>query len=132
MSRQGQILEICCDKETVKMSMKLQENTAEKFALMFAQDLVAGKYDAAHQMLTVDLRSQVSPKVLRDQYESMIEYWDGEPASSTDATVISTLPEGEITVYVAIFNDCNGEAVTTVVIEVDGHLLIREIEWGRP
>jgi hypothetical protein len=112
--------------------MKLQEDTAEKFALMFAQDLVAGKYEVAHQMLTVDLRSQVSPEALKDQYKSMIEYWDGEPATSTEATAISTLPEGEITVYVAIFNDCNGEAVTTVVIEVDGHLLIREIEWGRP
>jgi hypothetical protein len=120
------------NKEVVKMSMKLQEDSAEKFALMFAQDLVAGKYDAAYQMLTADLRLQVSPQALKEQYESMIEYWDGDPASSTEATVISTLPEGEITVYVAIFNDCNGEAVTPIVIEVDGYLLIREIEWGRP
>jgi hypothetical protein len=120
------------NKEVVKMSMKLQEDSAGKFALMFAQDLVAGKYDAAHQMLTADLRSRVSPQALKEQYESMIEYWDGDPASSTEATVISTLPEGEITVYVAIFNDCNGEAVTPIVIEVDGYLLIREIEWGRP
>jgi hypothetical protein len=120
------------NKEVVKMSMKLQEDSAEKFALMFAQDLVAGKYDAAYQMLTADLRLQVSPQALKEQYESMIEYWDGDPASSTEATVISILPEGEITVYVAIFNDCNGEAVTPIVIEVDGYLLIREIEWGRP
>ncbi len=114
------------------MSMKLQENSAEKFALLFAQDLVAGKYETAHQMLTVDLRSQVSPEELKEKYESMIEYWDGQPASCTDANVISTLPEGEITVYVAIFNDCNGEAVVVVVIEVDDQLLIKEIEWGRP
>jgi hypothetical protein len=35
-------------------------------------------------------------------------------------------------VYVGIEGDDFIEAVTVVVADVDGALLIREVEWGRP
>jgi hypothetical protein len=53
--------------------------------------------------------------------------------SSSVTTVRSTIgPRSNRRAYVSIIGDDFVEAVAVVVSDVEGELLIRRIEWGRP
>lgn len=74
---------------------------------------------------------------LREQYEQMIRHYWGNPATEVEVIdVMAFWPSkqpGDIGwAYVAISGEGFSEAVTVVVSRVNGSLLIRDIEWGRP
>ena len=114
--------------------MKPHAQIAERFA----RALVAGEFDAAHQFLDRDQKERVSASDLKANFESMVDYG---PAYGpiTDVEVMETMEEwpamrkGDIGwAYVAISGSHYSEAVTVIIVEEDGSLRIRSIEWGRP
>jgi hypothetical protein len=117
---------------SIKVGETGDEDTRHgKVALKFAQALVAGEYRLAHGLLAEVLRLQLTPRDLQELFEEMIEYWNGELPNYIEVNIVD-YSEEEVQVYVPICMDGNGEAVTVIVTEIDGQLLIREIDWGRP
>ena len=110
-----------------------------KTAVRFATALVDYAFDKAHALLSPTLKTQLSPKDLQVRMESMWSgYAQGRPTRihfDNEATM-ETWPgkmQGDVGwVYVSIVGDGFVEAVTVIVTDFDGQLLIRKIEWGRP
>jgi hypothetical protein len=112
-------------------------------ALEFAKCLAAGDFEAAYKMLTPELQSKNSAADLKAKYERMTAYVGG-PIKATEIEVMNTMEEfpgkehNDLGwAYVSIAGPHPqggmwGEAVTVVVSEREGELLIRELEWGRP
>ena len=111
----------------------------DKIAVEFASALVDGDYDRAHALLAPELRAQLTPAVLQENLYAMFrEYSDSEPTevffdeqfSMTDWPAKE--PKDVGWTYVSISGDDFSEAVTVVVADLNGELLIRSVEWGRP
>jgi len=109
----------------------------------FRRAVESGDFDAAHRMLTPKLRAELPPERLKTEYVSMYGYVEGETAADHVEVMnvmedwLAKEPQDIGWAYVSINGpDPAGgtwsEAVAVVVTDVDGHLLIREIEWGRP
>jgi hypothetical protein len=114
------------------ITMKPHAEVADQFA----RAIVAGDFEAAHRLLTPDLRLRVSPAGLKATFEKMIDYGDGP---ITHVEVMNTLEEwparkdGDVRwAYAAMSGDSFCEAVTVVVARYGSELLIRELDWGRP
>jgi len=108
-------------------------------AVAFGSALVDGDYDQAHRLLAAEMRKALSPQALRTKLYAMFRgYSDGEPRrihfdeqSTMDDWVGKRA--GEVGwAYVGIEGDDFNEAVAVIVADIDGELLIRGIEWGRP
>ena len=110
----------------------------EQTAVAFANALVKGEFTKAHQLLTPSLRNELSPDALRDELNAMIDYGDGPPkdiyfSSEHSLDEWPAKEAGDVGwAYVGVTGDDFNEAVRVVVADVDGVLLIRSIEWGRP
>jgi hypothetical protein len=108
-------------------------------AVAFASALVDGDFARAESLLTPDLRQQLSREVLREKLYAMFRgYAEGEPRRALFDEEFQ-LEEwrrkrpGDIGwVYVGIEGEDFLEAVNVVVASVEGRLLIRQVEWGRP
>jgi hypothetical protein len=109
-----------------------------QLALQFAHALVAGDFDQAHALMSLELRTTLSLDRLREEFNRMIEYGDAPP---TDVELIVTmeqwqLPEQRSTdlgwAYVAIAGPGYSEAITVIVEDAGGGSAIRYLEWGRP
>jgi hypothetical protein len=108
-------------------------------AVAFASALVAGDFDGAASMLASDLRRQLPPGSLREQFSAMFRgYAEGEPRAVhfDEEFQLEEWPRkrpGDVGwAYVGIEGDDFVEAVSVVVADVGGKLLIREVTWGRP
>jgi len=108
-------------------------------AVAFASALVDGDFSKAHALLTPTLRQEMTPASLREKLYSMWRgYSTGEPRSIHFDEEFShedwpaKLPGDIGWAYVGIEGDGFVEAVTVTVADVEGSLLIRDIEWGRP
>lgn len=113
-------------------------------AVAFAQALVDCEFDRAYALLTPELRVTMTPELLREQLFSMFRgYSDSTPTSiwfdearhDADASFEdwpSKLPGDVGWAYVGIEGDDFNEAVTVTIAYIDGELLIRDVEWGRP
>ena len=108
-------------------------------AVAFASALVEGDFARAHGLLAPALRERLTPGALREELHAMFEgYADGKPTgieydeefSMTEWPDKQPLDIGWA--YVSIMGEDFVEAVTVVVAEIDGVLLIRDVEWGRP
>lgn len=111
----------------------------QEVALGFARALVDADFDRAHQLLPPALRTRLSPKALRKELRDMTSsYTDSKPERAQLDTEFSvqTWPGKEKgdagRSYVSIEGDDFTEAVSVIVANIDGTLLIRDIEWGRP
>ena len=111
----------------------------EEVAVTFARALVDGDFLRAHELLTPELRVALSPTALREELREMYGgYAEGPPTqihydeqfSMTDW--LAKKPGDVGWAYVGIIGEDFVEAVTVVVHETDGMLLISQIEWGRP
>jgi hypothetical protein len=112
-------------------------------ALEFAKCLAGGDFEGAHKMLSPELQSEYSAAGLKAKYDRMTAYV-GAPSQATEIEVMNTMDEfpgkegndlGWAYVSIAGPHPQGGmwsEAVTVVVTERDGELLIRELVWGRP
>jgi hypothetical protein len=110
----------------------------EEVAIAFASALVEGNFAAAHALLSSSLKETVSSVSLRDAFLRMVRLYEPEKPTSIHFADFSmeTWPakqSGDVGwAYVSICGDSFVEAVTVVVSDLDGSLLIRDIEWGRP
>jgi hypothetical protein len=108
-------------------------------AVDFAQALVDGDFELANSLLAPETRSIMTPEQLRLDYEGMISFY-ANPGSArvvfdpqfTMTSWPDKRPDDVGWVYVSIAGDGFVEAVTVIIADYDGELLIREIEWGRP
>lgn len=110
--------------------------THETVASEFGRQLVAKNWEAAHSMLSADLRSKMSPSDLEEEVRDMIEYADDQITESLAVTEMEEWPDKEESdigwVYIALSGNTFSEAVTVVVSNEGGNLVIRSLEWGRP
>jgi len=108
-------------------------------AVAFASALVDGDFARAESLLAPELRRRLTQEMLRENLYAMFRgYADGEPRDITFNEQFQTEEwpakfTGDVAwVYVGIEGDNFNEAVSVLVADVDGKLLIREVEWGRP
>jgi hypothetical protein len=108
-------------------------------AVAFASALVDGDFCRAATLLTPDLRRQLSPSTLRQKLYGMFRgYASGEPREihfdeQFQSEAWPAKCSGDVGwAYVGIEGDDFIEAVCVTVADVEGKLLIREVEWGRP
>lgn len=108
-------------------------------AVAFAQALVDGEFARAESLLAPELRRQLPQEALRENLYAMFRgYAEGEPqrVHFDEEFQMETWPRklpGDVGwVYVGIEGDDFVEAVSVVVADVEGTLLIREVKWGRP
>ena len=116
--------------------MDPRETPHGQVAFRFASQLVAGKFDEAHRMLSEAARQQWPAPLLESTYRGMVEYFETPPSM---VMVVNTLEEwpdrgpGDIGwAYAAVAGEGGSEAVTVVVADEGGHHVVRSIEWGRP
>ena|SRR5215475_5372723 len=110
-----------------------------EIAVAFASALVEGDFARANGLLAPQLRDQLSEATLREELYGMFRsYADGEPRSIhyDERFSMAEWPAKESHdvgwAYVSILGEDFVEAVAVIVAEVDGTLLIRAVEWGRP
>jgi len=108
-------------------------------AVAFASALVGGDFARANALLVPELRTQLTPDGLREKFYGMFRgYSGGEPRSVhfDEEFQMYDWPDKRADdvgwAYVGIEGDGFVEAVSVVVAKINGALLIREIEWGRP
>jgi hypothetical protein len=110
-----------------------------EIAVAFASALAEGDFARANALLAPKLRDRLQPSTLREHLYAMFRpYADGEPTGIhyDEEFFMTEWPSKERNdvgcAYVSICGDDFVEAVAVVVADIDGSLLIREIEWGRP
>lgn len=118
--------------------MNTTHSDLRRIAQEFADALVAGDYNAAHQLLTTGAKAQWPQARLRDRYTEMVNYFP-EPPGAPEIDMVLDPDEcddskpGDIGVaYMSIQCEDEGEGVLVVVCKEGDSLRIREIEWGRP
>jgi hypothetical protein len=110
-----------------------------EIAVAFASALVKGEWVGANALLASNLRDDLSPSLLREQFARMFRgYSEGVPTSIhfDEQFTMEEWPDkqgGDAGwAYVSICGENFVEAVTVIVTDRDGPLLIRSVEWGRP
>jgi hypothetical protein len=110
-----------------------------EIAIAFASALAQRDFARAHKLLAPELRASLTPTSLHDELYGMFRgYAEGEPTGiHCDEQFFMTEWPGKEPhdvgwAYVSIIGAAFVEAVTVIVADVDGTLLVRAIEWGRP
>jgi hypothetical protein len=111
----------------------------QEVALAFATSLIERDFSRARGMLAPGLRAKLTEADLEEQLTAMYRsYADGQPEHAL------LIPEGTAEewpakepgdigfAYVSISGEDFNEAVSVIVSDIVGALVIREIEWGRP
>ena len=118
------------------MSLEPKDTSQGIVGFAFANALVAGEYNFAHNMLCASLRAELSPAELKEKFESMIAYGRSAPNSVEVLEAFNDWPDKEALdigwAYVAINGDGFCEAVTVIVTQEETKPVIRDIDWGRP
>lgn len=111
----------------------------QEVAVSFASALVAGDFSRARRLLAPAIRQSMTEEALRTRLTKMYSGYDSGPPTRVDFDEEGSsdspyqLDPGDVGwAYVSISGDHFVEAVTVTVADIDGALLIREIEWGRP
>jgi hypothetical protein len=108
-------------------------------AVALASALVNGDWARAHALLVPELRTRLAPEALREKFYGMFRgYSDAEPRSVhfDEQFQMDDWP-GKCAddvgwAYVGIEGDGFTEAISVIIVTINGKLLIREVEWGRP
>jgi hypothetical protein len=106
-------------------------------AVAFASALVGGDFSRAHGLLAPELRTQLTPEVLREKLSGMCRRGAEARSVHFDEQIQMDDWPGKLAddvgwAYVGIEGDNFIEAVTVIVAKIDGKFLIRDVEWGRP
>ena len=113
-------------------------NNYKQLGLAFANALINGEFDQAYSFLAQHLKTEYSPQLLRQRYETMVNYFLMPPSYCQVEVLMDdwAYPSKEnadlVWIYVSINSDADGEAVTLIISEEQTHNAIRYIEWGRP
>ena len=107
-----------------------------EIATAFARAIVAGDEKSAHEMLSNELRAEVSPTDLSSQFKPLAEDMGGVTGIGQPMVILEEWPgmlaDDRAMVYVPLEGDVFSEAMTVTVSEIESALLISGIEWGRP
>jgi hypothetical protein len=110
-----------------------------EIAVAFATALVDGDFIKAHALLSPALRKEMTSETIRTQmFEMWSGYASGDPKEIDfrDGSALEDWPAkmagDRAWVFVGISGDEFNEMVALLVAEMEGKLLIREIQWGRP
>ncbi|BFM39924.1 hypothetical protein [Synechocystis sp. LKSZ1] len=106
----------------------------------FGDCLAQGNYNTAHSLLTPELQHQYSPQALQQTVEAMIAYGSGPIQTAlvmTDCLLTEwqypPMETGDVVwLYTSLEGEDYLEAVSVIVTEQAGKLVIRWLEWGRP
>ena len=102
----------------------------------FVRALAAGDANAAHQLLTSPLASDVAASDLLAEFEALADELGGVTGIGEPMVILTEWPdmsEGDrAMVYVPLEGDMFSEAVTLKVSEIDNMLRVSSVEWGRP
>jgi hypothetical protein len=109
-----------------------QKTPYGQVALTFATALVNGKFEDAYRFLSPSIKDEWSPKLLKDTYEEMVEYFGDLPVNYISIGVVDTSLSDDCWVYVEIACDGCGEGIKVTIKAENEKYLIQEIEWGRP
>ena len=108
----------------------------QEIAVRFAQALVAGDSDAAHESLSQDLAANTSAAKLASHYGALADDMGGVTGVGAPMVIAEEWPGmsggDRAMVYVPLEGDEFSEAITVTVAEVEDALCISAIEWGRP
>jgi hypothetical protein len=107
----------------------------------FAQALIHGEFEKAHEMLSPTLRLNYSPSALKQSYDNMVEY--AQPVGQPNVIVVNNFEgkgesgngkqlDADGSTCVAIEGDGWCEAVTITAKQFGADYLISELDWGRP
>ena len=107
----------------------------------FAQALIHGEFEKAHDMLSPTLKLHYSAAALKQSYDNMVEY--AQPVGKPNVVVVNNFEgKGESRngkqldadgwAYVAIEGDGWSEAVIITAKQFGTDYLISELDWGRP
>jgi hypothetical protein len=102
----------------------------------FAQALVMGEYDKAHEMLNEELKIQYPAVSLKKHFESMTSY--AQPGEVLDVMVMNNSEIGAGTgdaegwAYIPISGNCWSEAIAITAKPFGAEYLITDLMWGRP
>jgi hypothetical protein len=128
----------------VMQSGDRENSGVAKLGLAFAQSLVRGDYQAAHDILAIELRDDLQPSDLKTHYEQMTSYWTA-PADKVEVSHVdppwASWPGKEERdvgwVFLAIEphpddRSATLEGICVRVVDENGRYRITQIEWGRP
>jgi hypothetical protein len=108
-------------------------------ATAFASALVHGQFDSAYTLLDSRLKEKYTPDKLLKSFKLMYQgYSQGSPSQIhfDEEFSLQEWPGKKLNdvgwVYVSIIGEDFVEAVCVIVTKINGELLIRDIEWGRP
>lgn len=112
------------------------EAITRRIGLAFAEHLVAGRFEQAHQLLAPELASSWTPEKLKASYQGMIGDGAGPIVVPGHTEHLARWPDRRDQdhgwIYVSITGTGFAEAVTVVVTDRGGAARIRQLEWGRP
>lgn len=104
--------------------------------LTFAEHLVSGRYQQAHQLLARELAPAWTPEKLGARFREMVGDGAGPIVVPGHTEHLARWPDRREKdhgwIYVSITGTGFAEAVTVVVTDEGGAARIRQLEWGRP
>jgi hypothetical protein len=112
--------------------------TFRDVAQQFGELIAAGNYPAAFTLLTPEAQATSTPESLKTAVATMTAQSQGgiQEVQVMEEGIVEDWPEkqpGDVaSVYVALTGVGFAEAVTVTVVQRNGNLLIRHLEWGRP
>jgi hypothetical protein len=111
----------------------------EAIVLTFAEALIKGDNERAYELLVPALKEIWSPEALAERF---VQMWQGYSDGNAEYAVVDEQismqdwPDKQMNdagwCYAGIIGSDFSEAVIAIVTDIDGELLIRELEWGRP
>jgi hypothetical protein len=112
--------------------------TFRDVAQQFGELIAAGNVPAAFRLLTPEAQATSTPESLKTAVATMTAQAPGgiQEVQVMEEGIVLDWPAkqpGDVaSVYVALTGMSFAEAVTVTVVQRNGNLLIRNLEWGRP
>lgn len=112
--------------------------TFRDVAQHFGEAIAAGHYPAAFELLTPEAQALCTPESLKAAVATISADGPGgiQAVQVMEEGVVEDWPAkqpGDVaSVYVALTGVGFAEAVTVTIVQRNGNLLIRHLEWGRP
>ncbi len=112
--------------------------TFRDVAQHFGEAIAAGNHAAAFELLTPEAQAIYTPESLKAAVATVTADAPGgiQEVQVIEEGIVEDWPAkqpGDVaSVYVALTGDGFAEAVTVAIVQRNGNLLIRHLDWGRP
>src|SRR5438045_3962094 len=112
--------------------------THSEVAKQFGNLIAKQDYAGAHSLLTEDAQAAQTPEDFKEAVEGMTTYAPGpiQEVQVMEDYILEDWPdkqEGDLAIaYVSLVGDGFVEGVALTLVQHDGDIRIRHLEWGRP